>query len=246
MGALKASSFRREVRLTRYYALGLTLFAGFVLLGAVHEATHDATFDTLTVHRINVVDREGKLALVITNHDDYPPPIVNGRRLQRQGLKSENGFVFYNRLGNEQGALVWDGRRRANGFSSSNALLFDSVQTDQLVGVEDGNDNGKATAGLIGWNEAPLTNAFLDLIEQYQRLTTPATRRAFASAHPELRNSFLMRFFVGYGEDNTAQVVLADDRARPRIKMFVAADGTARLQFLDARGSVTAQYPPTP
>ena len=72
-------SVRREMRFLRYYSLAITLIAGTFLLAAAHEASSNATIDTLTVHRINVVDREGKLAVVVTSHDDFPPPIVNGK-----------------------------------------------------------------------------------------------------------------------------------------------------------------------
>ena len=49
-------SIRHEIRVLRVYALVTTLLAGVFLLGAVHEARL-ASFDRLTVHRIDVVDR---------------------------------------------------------------------------------------------------------------------------------------------------------------------------------------------
>src|ERR1700676_346582 len=105
---MKIRSIRREIQILRVYALLSTIAAGTFLLGAVYEARH-VSFDTITTHRINVLDREGKLAMTITNHDDFPPPIVNGKRVKRCSGNDENGIVFYNQLGNEQGALIWDG-----------------------------------------------------------------------------------------------------------------------------------------
>lgn len=243
---MQVKSIRREIRLLRYYALGMTLFAGVTLLGAVHEAAHNTTFDTITVHRINVVDREGRRAMIITDHDDFPPPIVNGKVFSRSGGNDSNGIVFYNQRGDEQGALTWTGQRNANGtFESSNELSFDTVNTDQLIHVEDGNVNGKTFSEVVGWNQADYNRPdWESLIRQAEALrSNPTALKAFIAAHPWLVSK--TRFLFGYGIDNTSQVMLADGSGHPRIKMFVTADGQAELQFLDADGNVVAQYPQT-
>jgi hypothetical protein len=240
---MQIKSIRRGIRLLRYYTLGVTLFAGMALLGAVHEAARNATFDTITVHRIDVVDREGKMAMVITDHDDMPPPIINGRVFERHGGADDNGIIFYNQRGDEQGGLIWDGQRFANGtFGSSNALSFDTVNTDQLIHVEDGDENGKTFSEVIGWNQPDYTTAgFFDLILQADALKTRSQLQAFLAAHPNFGPK--TRFVLGYGAENASQVVLADAQGRPRIKMYVTADGQAALQFLDVNGNVVAQYP---
>ncbi len=237
------TSIRNEIRLLRYYAVGMTLFAGIVLLGAVHEAAKVASFDTITVHRIDVIDREGKLAMVITDHDDMPPPIVNGKTLQRHGGANANGVIFYNQRGDEQGGLIWEGQRYPNRtYESDNALSFDTVNTDQLIHVEDGNDSGRTYSEVIGWNQPDYnTPGFLNLIEEADHLKTRARVRAFLQAHPNFGSR--TRFLLGYDRSNTSQVMLADDEGHPRIKMFVTADGDAHLQFLDAGGRVVAEYP---
>jgi hypothetical protein len=235
-------SIRREIRLLRYYSLAVTLLAGTFLLAAAHEATSNATIDTLTVHRINVVDREGKLAVVITNHDDFPPPIVNGKALKRSS-GADNGLLFYNERGDEQGGLTWDGVKQADGtFESGNTLSFDTVVTDQLLQVDDGNDNGKTYAYMIGWNRPRYdTPEMMSVIQQVENAKTMDEKRAIIAQHPELRSA--TRFLMGYDPDNTAQVMLADGKGKPRIRMFVTATGQAELQFLDADGNVVAQYP---
>jgi hypothetical protein len=240
---MQIGATRLKIRLLRYYALGVTLFAGATFLGAVHEAGI-ATFDTITVHRIDVIDHAGRRAMVISNHDDWPAAIINGKVYKRSNMQAESGILFYNQIGNEQGALAWSGSRPTpSRFSSEDALLFDSVNSEELAGAEDGNENGKAYALLQGWDQVPL-DALLRLITPYRKLTTAAQRSAFAAQHPLLREGFKTRYAFGYGQDNTASLMLADKDAKPRIKMFVTANGKAALQFLDANGKVVAQYPP--
>ncbi len=49
---------RRELRALRIYAAATTAVAALALIGAT-AAVRSASFDVLTVHRINVVDHQG-------------------------------------------------------------------------------------------------------------------------------------------------------------------------------------------
>jgi hypothetical protein len=240
---MQVKAIRREMRLLRYYALGMTVLAGAFLLGAVDEMRQKASFDTLTVHRVDVVDREGKLAMIITDHDDFPPPIVNGKAMHRMGGADSNGIVFYNQQGDEQGALDWAGRIAADGsYTSSNTLSYDSVTTDQMLQVDDGNVNGKTFAFMIGWNRPNMhTPEFQQVLDQLLAAKSASERQAIIAQHPGIGGA--TRYLFGYDQTNTAQVMLADAKGNPRIKMFVTPDGHAELQFLDATGKVTASFP---
>ncbi len=240
---MQVRSIRREIRLLRYYALTVTVLAGTFLVGAVHEARQVVTFDTLRVHRVDILDREGKLAMAIVNHDDFPPPIINDKAMHRSGGADSNGIVFYNQRGDEQGALDWSGRIHADGtYESENTLSYDSVNTDQMLQVDDGNDNGKTYSFMIGWNRPKMDAEFFSVVDQIERAKSDAQKQAIIAAHPSLRGA--TRYLFGYDRANTSQVMLADGKGKPRIKMFVTADGGAALQFLDAAGNVTASYPP--
>jgi hypothetical protein len=238
---MKIRSIRREIQILRVYALLSTVAAGAFLLGAVHEAKN-TSFDTITLHRINVVDREGKLAMVITNHDNAPDAIINGKHVKRTGPSDDNEIVFYNELGNEQGALAWNGRIEKDGsFHSGTVLSYDSVRTDQLLQVDDFNDNGHQSAYMVGWNEPDNSTAEAQAFSQEWHLAkTDAQKRAVHAKYPDQR--IYERFF--FGNDGTqSRVVLHDAKGRPRINMFVTDDGQAKLQFLDADGKVMYQVP---
>jgi hypothetical protein len=239
---VKIASIRKEIRLLRTYALVSTVLAGVFLLGAAGEAAKIVTLDTLTVHRINVVDREGKLAMVISSHDDFPPPIIGGKVLKRSS-GAVNGIIFYNERGDEQGGLTWTGIVHPDGtFESGNTVSFDSVKTDQLVQLDDGNDNGKLYAYLIGWNRPAYDSPeFQSAIQQIQNAKTIDEKRAILAQHPNLASP--TRFFIGYDPENTSQVLLNDGKGHPRIKMYVTAAGEAKLQFLDENGNVVEEFP---
>ncbi len=239
---MRIRSIRREMRLLRIYAVVSTLFAAVALLGAA-AAVREVSFDTLTVHRINIMDREGKLAMVIASHDDAPAPIVHGYRVTRQqGNNTDNGIILFNNLGDEQGGLSW--HASADRSQSGDYLSFDTANTDQLIHVEDGDENGRHYAQIVGWDRAPnAATLLLPLIRQLGAAKTADERAAVRKRMYGLGIRAPERFRLGYGRDGDAVLVLSDKSATPRIKLFVTPSGDAKLQFLDAAGRVTAQYP---
>ena len=242
--SMRSSKLRREIRFLRCYALGVTVLGGALfLVGAVH-ATRPAEFDRITAHRIDVVDREGKLAMILTDHDDFPDPVINGKTVHRTSGLDENGIVFYNQDGNEQGAFMWDGRRGPHGATSANTLSYDAADSDQLLQLDDGTDQGKHFAGLHAWDRSPEA---LGLVQQWRQelagMRTDAQRRTLRAKYRELGAFGFDRFFAGYDSDDTSQVALADGRGRTRVKLYVTKDGHAQLQFLDEQGHVVDQYP---
>lgn len=240
---MEVESLKQEIRILRALVMAMLGIGTIVLVGAVRGGWPNESFDTLAVHRINVLDREGKVAMVITNHDDFPAPIVNGKAVVRSSGGDENGIVFYNQTGNEQGALIWDGQIAKDGsFSSGTTLSYDSVKTDQLLQVDDANDNGRQSAYVIGWNEPDnSTPQFQQFIAAMDAAPNREARRAIRERYPRFNAPF--RFLFGYDQDSVSRVMLADGKGKPRISMFVTASGRAKLQFLDARGKVVYQFP---
>jgi len=241
---MRSSRLRREIRFLRCYALGVTVLGGALfLVGAMHSARL-TEFDRIVAHRIDIVDRKGKLAMILTDHDDFPEPVMNGKTGHRTSGADENGIVFYNQDGNEQGALIWDGRRGPHGASSHNTLSYDTADSDQLLQLDNGSDEGKHYAGLYAWDR-PFGSIDLGqrMRQELANARTAAQRRAIRQEYRGLGVYGFSRFFAGYDSDDTSQVALADGRGRTRVKLYVTKDGHAQLQFLDEQGHVVDHYP---
>lgn len=238
---MKIHSIRREIQILRVYALASTVAAGAFLLGAVHEAK-SASFDTITVHRINVVDREGRRAMVITDHDDFPQPIMNGKSGNRGGGNDQNGIVFYNQLGNEQGALLWYGRATGD---TGDLISYDTAETSDVLKVSAIHSAVGDSAAVFGYSSPLYSTLQSTACTQFQSAlkVTPSGPARFALRKQFPQCNTHRRFFVGYDADNKSRVMLQDATGRPRIDMFVSSDGQAKLQFLDADGKVTYELP---
>jgi hypothetical protein len=125
-------------------------------------------------------------------------------------------------------------------------MSYDTVTTDSLLQVHDGNDNGKMFSFMTGWNRPNmLTPEYQSLLDELSNARNSASKRqAIKNRYRDLvQGKDVTRYLVGYDQTNTAQVMLADAKGHARIKMFVTPDGQAKLDFLDANGKVTAEYP---
>lgn len=126
--------------LIAYSAVLSTIFAVVLLMGA--KSNHREIFDEIQVHRINVVEQDGTLRMVISNHDQLPGVIVKGKEFPKVD-RPEAGMLFYNDEGTENGGLIFGGFRNEKGeiINSGVSLSFDKYgqarQIVQLAGVDD-------------------------------------------------------------------------------------------------------------
>jgi hypothetical protein len=124
-----------------YSTVVSTLLLVFVILGAKKAQTSD--FDELRVHRIDVVEPDGTLRMVLSNKDRLPPVIVKGKEHPEMGEpRPQAGMIFYNDEGSENGGLIFGGRKNEKGevVDSGGSLSFDRYgagQIVQLAGIED-------------------------------------------------------------------------------------------------------------
>ncbi|MGD8496506.1 MAG: hypothetical protein PVF05_09975 [Gemmatimonadales bacterium] len=131
--------------LTRRFLAAWAALATGLLGGVAFLAARPATteFDEITVRRINVVEPDGTLRLVISNHDRLPGIVVRGE--ERPFDRPQAGMIFYNDEASEIGGLIFGGRRDANGdiVDSGGSLTFDRYEANQIVqlaGVDDSHD----------------------------------------------------------------------------------------------------------
>src|SRR5436309_2552895 len=123
--------------LTVYSAVLTTILAVILLTGAKSSP------GVLTVQRINVVEPDGTLRMVISNHARLPGIITRGK--EQKFDRPQAGMIFYNDEGSENGGLIFGGRRNAKGevVDSGGSLSFDKYganQIVQLIGVDDKED----------------------------------------------------------------------------------------------------------
>jgi hypothetical protein len=226
----------------RLYVVVSSLALVFLTTAALRQAGKPQNLGEITVERINVVDANGTLRLVIANKDRMHPGVMDGKVIDRP--RPVAGLLFFNDEGDEVGGLtitgqVRDGARRANA-----GLMFDQLKQDQTIGLTYSEGNGQRTAGLQVWDRSdrPLSE-LIELLNAANRIADPAERESAIKKARDSAPAGPRRVFVGKTADRAANVSLADANGKPRLTLTVDATGSPRIEFLDENGKIIDRMP---
>jgi hypothetical protein len=238
-----ATSFRSQLRVLQIYsAATLLVFAGLALTG-FRQAAKPQNLGEITAERINIVDANGTLRLVISNKDRMHPGVIGGKVVQRQ--RPYAGFIFFNDEGNEAGGITLMGREAGDRRAADAGIMFDQLGQDQTIGFDYSEENGQRAAAFKIWDrpDTPLA----DVIERANAANAIQDPGERAAALAKLKASMprpAQRVFVGKATDRVASVLLSDAQGRNRLALKVDADGNASIEFLDEAGRVVQRVGP--
>ena len=233
-----------KIGLSKYLLAGwMTLTTVGLAALAWDRAASDprtATFDTINVQRLNVVEPNGNPRVIIASHARFPGLYWGGKEYRHD--RSGGGFLFFNDHGDEVGGMTFASQTGAKGHAASSGLMFDQYKNDQTVGLTYAEHNGQRAAGLRVWERgnADMTSAVI-LTDKIARAKTPAEK---AELEGELKALVKNgdygggeRVFAGKELDESI-VRLADRQGRPRLLLKVDGKGEASVQFLGEDGKV--------
>jgi hypothetical protein len=117
-------------------------------------------FTEIDVERLNLVEKNGTLRMVMANAERMPDPIINGK-----AFKTERppGMIFYNGLGDEDGGLVFGAVAAKDKYGAYHGFSFDQYKQSQILALLYNDHSGKRQAGLKIWDrpETPISNLLL-------------------------------------------------------------------------------------
>lgn len=225
-----------------YSGILTTVLAAIVLTGFA-ESRKKETLDEITVHRINIVEPDGTLRLVISNKADFPGIIIKGKETPHPD-RATAGMLFFNDEGTENGGLIFGGSKDNQGkVSSYGHLSFDQYEQDQVFSIDAEEENGKRTSELrmIDEPDHPITQELeaASRIAKLPKDQQEAAWKAFGTTTDHAQT----RILLGRADDKSVALRFKDQQGRDRIVIRVQPDGTPTMQFLDEQGRVTSQLP---
>src|SRR3954468_6852216 len=115
------TQLRRDVRWLKIYALCSTAAFAVLALSAFQRpsAPKKTKFDEIDVERINVVEKDGKLRMIISNRSRSSGPIAYGKPFGYAG-GNRPGIIFFNDEGTENGGRAFSGQGGGDGEDSAN------------------------------------------------------------------------------------------------------------------------------
>jgi hypothetical protein len=178
------------------------------------DAPRSATFDEITVHRINVVEPDGKQRMVDFERCAHAPPIINGKAYTRS--ISPGGVVFYNGKGEECGGLALAESKSGE----AGKIIFDYTKspTDGVgIGKVETADGKIWRAGLTIADRRPMAKSVTS--------SEGVTRVDLAD------------------ETQDAHLAISDPKGKTRINIAVNSKGDPIIEILDAKGKVVWKAP---
>ena len=238
---------RSELRLLKGYAVLSTLLLALLTTAAFRQAAQKTRFTEIDVERINIVEPDGRLRMVLSNRPRSTGPIYKGTPFGYAG-GTRPGIIFFNDEGTENGGLTFTGRRRADStYSSSVGMSFDQFNQDETLTLRYSDENGRKTTGITiaERDERDIYQLILQR-DSINRIADSATRAAALERLLGPRNGVPLRAtraYLGRDPARSAVLNLYDPNGKPRLRLRVDSTGTPTIEFLDATGAVTRQFP---
>jgi hypothetical protein len=240
---------RKETVILRSYALflsiGVLIFAFFT-----SQKSPQAHFETIDVERINIIEKDGTVKLLITNQERFPnsADTINGRINHDRGQYA--GMLFYNDEGIECGGFIYNGAKNEEGHSSGLSLTFDQYDGDQLMQLltTDEKINGKRyKAGGLMFNDRADNESQMEMLRIAKELEGIKDEAERKKKLDEYKAQGLIgvtpRVYLGQSASRKNGLFLFDDQGRPKARFYVTKDNEAKLQVLDNEGKVVSSWP---
>jgi len=227
--------------LSKIYTICITLVALVSITSAFNQQNQRPKFEEIDVERINIVEKDGKLRMVISNRERQHPGSVDGQLVPRPHGRPP-GVLFFNHRGDECGGLVFDENGGQGHFVS---LTMDKSRNDQTVGMQHlESDNGQYFAGLRIWDRPH--SSLVEQMKEFDRIEQLPDDEAKKAAYQSMKERGELgaeRVTVAKLRDSSAVIALRDQQGRTRIRISVDGAGNPKLDFLDEGGKAVYSLP---
>lgn len=242
----------RELVFLRTFAIATAL--GMVILAtSAFRKSGNQRFNEIDVERINIVEKDGTVKMIITNVAKFP----NGNdKINSRGTnetrKKRSGMLFFNEDGIECGGFIYDGEKKANGHSSGLSLTYDQYNGDQVMQLltQDYKEGDKRmVSSSLVFNDRPAAESQQRANEIMKELD--ALSKTDPQAMEKKYNDYLAqgliggspRVMLGKTKSQNNGLFLFDDKGMPKAMFYVDKDNKAKLDFYDDKGEIIASFP---
>jgi hypothetical protein len=191
--------------------------------------------DELTVKRLNVVEDDGTLRIVIGNSTHSRTAPMRGRLVEHPGRNASAGLLFVNDEGTECGGLQYAGSRGAQGKEQMGYLTVDDYEQNESVRLGMF-QNGDVSQKFIEFTDRPAWS-IVNVIEETEGLDPVAAQAIFDRHFDEVDGRGRSRMRLAREEDGSVRLVLRDGEGRDRLRFMVPAQGESVVEVVDPEGN---------
>jgi hypothetical protein len=191
--------------------------------------------DELTVKRLNVVEDDGTLRIVIGNSTHGRTAPMRGRLVEHPGRNASAGLLFVNDEGTECGGLQYAGYQGSEGKEQMGYLTVDDYEQNESLRLGMF-QNGDASQRFIEFTDQPAWS-IVDLIEETEGLDPQDAQAIYDRYFDGVDGRGRSRIRLAREEDGSVGLVLRDREGRDRLRIVVPAEGDAIVEVVDSQGN---------
>jgi hypothetical protein len=226
----------------KLYSITLTFVFAYFLLSSFKSNSSYEKFDEITVERINIVEPDGKLKMVISNSARQHPGMFDGEVLMERTRPP--GMIFFNEEQDEVGGLVYQGNEKDG---AGMVLSFDQYKNDQVMQMQyQRNNNGSQQYGINIWDRSEnfTLPKFISTIDSLRKEGVSNNQEMMRILRDMNDGNPLsaQRLFTGKNYNEQVGVFIKDEFGHDRINIFVDANNNPKFQILDEKGNVVKEF----
>lgn len=224
----------KDVRLLKIYSALLTVgIISFFIMSFV-DSSDKEHFEEIDVERINIVEDNGDLKMVISNQEKQHPGMFDGEVLIER--ERPPGIIFFNEEQDEVGGLIYQGNKKEGAVM---ALSVDQYKNDQIMQLRYLEGKESRTYGLQIWDRDQdfTIPKLVNVMDSLQKLDY--SRKEIGEKMKEMNNGEPIsapRLFAGKKRNKSVGLFIQDEYGNDRIKIYVDEQNNPQIEFLNKQG----------
>ncbi|MDD5150106.1 MAG: hypothetical protein PHC28_06425 [Flavobacterium sp.] len=242
----------KELIFLRTFAVA-TVVGMVVITTSAFKNSGNQKFSEIDVERINIVEKDGTVKMIITNVEKFPNGKVkiNGKPTN-EDRKKRSGMLFFNEDGIECGGFIYDGQKNTNGHSSGLSLTYDQYDGDQVMQLltQDYKEGDKrfVSSGIM-FNDRPSnesqtrTGEIMKELDELGKKDPKAADEKYKIYQEQGLIGGAPRVMLGKSRNENNGLFLFDNKGMPRAMFYVDKENNAKLDFYDDKGNTIVSFP---
>lgn len=215
-------------------------FTLFTLLNSFRLEKKIENFDEINVKRINIIEKDGTIRMVISNKELQHSGRMDGKDWEKR--ERQAGMIFFNDLGDECGGLIYAAKKSSDGsVNSGMSITMDRYRDDQVLQIL--NDETVTEDKIISqrglfvndYQTQAGINSRNKAIEEAEKLTDEKLRNAKIREIIKTHGSKNL-LFLGKTKGNSQGLFIADQNGQPKLMIYVDDKGQPKIQTFDEKG----------
>ena len=240
----------RELVLLRTFAVSTAAIMTILLLFAF-KTNENQKFGTIDVERINIVEADGTVKMIITNVAQFPngETIINDKPINKN-RKKRSGMLYFNEDGLECGGLIYDGAKNENGHNSGLSLTYDRYDGDQvmqLLTTDEARGDERRVRSALTFSDRSANVSREEHNKIFAEIESIKDKKLRRQKRKEYNAQGLIggtpRILLGKARGQKNGLFLFGDNGKRKGNFYVDKNNNVKLEVYDDEGNVTNSWP---